>query len=183
MNNTLLALYKSVVGLLQREIAVLEYRKQLQQPPVAPQTPKTAPQATQTPTVTQSTPNIILATPFPPKIILWAQAIKKWEGSIDATNPGNMKFSALTASWGATRGRPALDGGNFAVFKSPAAGFTALCHFLMLACEDQLTAYHNARTLEAFTRIYAGNPPQGYINGIAEMVGVPLSTDISTFLV
>jgi hypothetical protein len=33
-----------------------------------------------------------------------------------------------------------------------------------------------------FTEIYAGNPPQGYIDRIVETLGVPADTQISTFL-
>ncbi len=119
---------------------------------------------------------------FPPIIIKWANAIKQWEGSIDATNPGNMKYAPLTASWGASRGRYAKDGGAFAVFRSPAAGFTALCNFLVLACHDELKSYHQARTLREFTVVYAGNPPEGYIQGIIRGVGVSGDTDIGTFV-
>ncbi len=63
-------------------------------------------------------------------------------------------------------------------------GDTALGNFLTLGCEDELVAFHApaARTLAGFTVIYAGNPPQGYITGIEEMLGVPGTTQISTFL-
>jgi hypothetical protein len=150
--------------------------------PVTPsQTAQNAPSATK---ITDSTPvsDIVVKPVFPPKIAKWATAIAHWEGSKDPTNPGNLKYSPLTASWGAAKGRPAKDGGNFAVFKSPQAGMDALCNLLVLACHNELQSYHQARTLEAFTRVYAGNPPQGYINGIAAAIGVPLDTDISTFV-
>lgn len=120
---------------------------------------------------------------FPPKIIAWMQAISKWEDALPSSNnPGNLKYTGLTRSWGALQGRPALDGGRFCQFLTIEAGQDALCNFLMLGCENQLLAFHQARTLEAFTKVFAGNPPQGYINGIAEDLGVPLSTDIASFL-
>jgi hypothetical protein len=85
---------------------------------------------------------------------------------------------------GGTKGPAAADGGNLCQFKTLEAGQFALCSFLQLGCEDELVAFHapEARTLEGFTKIYAGNPPQGYINGIEEMLGVPGTTQITTFL-
>ena len=122
---------------------------------------------------------------FPPMILKWMGAVSKWEGANPAlNNPGNLKFSTLTASWGATEGPAASDGGHLCQFKTLEAGQFALCSFLQLGCEDELVAFHapEARTLAGFTTIYAGNPPQGYITGIEEMLGVPGTTQISTFL-
>lgn len=118
-----------------------------------------------------------------PKIVEWANAIAKWEGAKPVlNNPGNLKYSTLTASWGGRVANSALDGGSFCQFATYEIGFQALCNFLTLGAEDELKAFHQARTLEAFTKIYAGNPPQGYIDGIAHILGVPTSIDISTFL-
>lgn len=114
------------------------------------------------------------------KITLWARAIAEWEGDVTGHNAGNMKYTTLTKSWGATQGRPAQDGGYFAVFKDD--GIPALCNFLTLGCENQLTAFHQARTFHDFTKVYAGNPPEGYIEGIRKLVGCEMDTDISTFL-
>lgn len=119
-------------------------------------------------------------------IIRWANSIAKHEGaSVASNNPGNLKYSSLTASWGATKGRAATDGGYLAQFPYSTTGMTALCNFLTLGAENQLIAFHSpeARTLEGFTKIYAGNPPSGYTNGIIADMGVPGSTQISTFLV
>jgi len=119
---------------------------------------------------------------FPPKVVLWAQAIAKWEGDVTGHDAGNLKYSGLTKSWGATKGRAAQDGGYFAIFSDD--GMNALCNFLVLGCEDELVAFHSpeARTLIGFTKIYAGNPPQGYIDGIIDALGVPASTPIALFL-
>ncbi len=119
------------------------------------------------------------------KIIAWANAIALGEGAHPSSNnPGNMKYSTLTKSWGATMGRAALDGGHFCQFATYAQGFDALCNYLILGCENELIAYHapSARTFEGFTKIYAGNPPQGYIVAIAEAIGCQMDTPISTFL-
>jgi hypothetical protein len=99
-------------------------------------------------------------------------------------NPGNLKYSTLTASWGAQKGPAASDGGFLCQFANDNAGQTALCNFLVLGCEDELIAFHapEARTLAGFTTIYAGNPPEGYITRIEEALGVPGTTQISTFL-
>lgn len=120
---------------------------------------------------------------YPSLIQKWAQAIANQEGADPSSyNPGNLKYTTLTASWGATPGREALDGGHLCQFPDWQTGNNALCNFLMLGCEDELRAFHEARTLEAFTQVYAGNPPQGYIDSIANELGVALDTLISTFI-
>lgn len=117
-------------------------------------------------------------------IARWANAIAKWEGAkTELNNPGNLKYSTLMATWGATRSNHAIDGGNFSQFKTYEEGLQALCNFLILGCEDELKDFHNARTFEAFTKVYAGNPPQTYIQGIADLVGCSLDIQISTFLI
>ncbi len=114
----------------------------------------------------------------------WANAIKTGEGAtIASNNPGNLKYSTLTASWGATKGRQSSDGGYLCQFLTYTQGFTALCNFLTLACEGELIISHpQPCTLQAFTMRYAGNPPQGYIDHIAQTLGVPTSVNIATFL-
>ena len=74
--------------------------------------------------------------------------------------------------------------GHLCQFAALSAGQSALCNFLVLGCEDELIAFHapGARTLGGFTRIYAGNPPQGYIYAIAAQLNEPLDAQISTFL-
>ena len=124
--------------------------------------------------------NIAVPPPFPPKIVNWAKGIKQWEGDITGHDAGNLKYTTLTQSWGAMKGRPAEDGGYFALF--PDDGMNALCNFLKLGCEDELVAFHQARTFESFTKIYAGNPPQTYIQGIADLIPCQLTDDISIFL-
>ena len=122
---------------------------------------------------------------FPTKIVEWSQNIAIGEGATpESNNPGNLKYSTLTASWGATPGRAASDGGFLCQFPTLEMGQNALCNFLKLGCEDELVAFHSpeARTFQGFTEIYAGNPPLGYITGIAERMGIALDTQISTFL-
>lgn len=118
-----------------------------------------------------------------PKIIDWANAIAKFEGA-DTTlkNPGDLKFSTLIASWGGERGFEAADGGWIAKFPTYEQGFQALVNFLTLLAEDELKAFHQARTLYSAMVVYAGHPPMQYVNGIATMMGVPLATDVSSFL-
>ena len=129
----------------------------------------------------QSEPSIVPI--FPLMIVKWATSIAIWEGAKpESHNPGNLKYGSLTASWGATKGRVALDGGFFCQFATEQQGHNALCNFLILGCEDQLKSFHKARTLETFMNIYAGNPPKGYINGIVKMMDVPPYVDIETFL-
>ena len=121
---------------------------------------------------------------FAPKILLWASAIAIGEGADpDSNNPGNLKISTLTASWGATKGRPASDGGFLCQFATLQDGQNALCNFLTLACEGELII-SNPRpcSFQAFTEKYAGNPPMGYMVGIADRLGISLDTDIATLL-
>ncbi len=134
-------------------------------------------------------PPPISPTPVPPQspkvdmIEKWAQAIAHWEGADPRlNNPGNMKYTTLTASWGGIKDRPASDHGFFCRFPTLEQGHQALYNFLKLGCEDQLLDFHNARTLRLFTIKYAGNPPEGYVDGIANEVGVSKGVDISTFL-
>jgi hypothetical protein len=117
------------------------------------------------------------------KIVDWAKAIANGEGADPASNnPGNLKYSSLTASWGAVPGRAATDGGHLCHFVDWQTGNDALCNFLTLGCEDELRAFHQARTLTEFTKIYAGNPPQGYIDHIVQALGVSPDVLISTFI-
>ncbi len=145
-------------------------------PPIQPDEQKVLPTAPPIPTVPQPISTQIKTQVS--KITQWAQAIVHWEGHFD----GNLKYSTLTASWGATKGRPATDGGFFCEWQSEATGFLALVNFLTLGCENQLLDFHQSRTLESFTKVFAGNPPQGYIDGIAHDLDCPLDINIATFL-
>lgn len=120
-----------------------------------------------------------------PKIRVWALAIAVQEGARkDLNNPGNLKVSTLTKTWGAEEGFQATDGGWIAKFPTPQAGETALENFLILGAEDELIAYHSpeARTLQGFSEIYAGHPPSEYAEAVARALGCTLDTQVSTFL-
>lgn len=146
-------------------------------PPIIPVAPITPPNP-----VPMNT-NLPQSPMFPLMIIKWAKLIAIGEGaSPESHNLGNLKFSSLTASWGGMKGRAATDGGFLCNFKTDEMGFNALCNFLILGCENQLRDFHQARTLVAFTKIYAGNPPQEYIDGIVQGLGVSPDVDIATFL-
>lgn len=122
---------------------------------------------------------------FSATITKWAVAIGKAEGADPKYhNIGNLKYSTLTASWGATKGFQAEDGGWIAAFPTDQMGETALGNFLLLGCENELIAFHSpiARTLDGFTRIYAGNPAPGYYDIIHAGLGVPGDTQISDFV-
>jgi hypothetical protein len=116
---------------------------------------------------------------------LWALAIAVQEGAKKSlNNPGNLKLTTLTKSWGAKAGFDATDGGVICTFPTPQMGETALEDFLTLGCEDELVAFHapEARTLGGFTQIYAGNPPAEYGEAVARALGCTLETLISTFI-
>ncbi len=150
--------------------------------PPGPIPPETIVDTTAT-SIVPPAPVLSQPTPFPRMIEKWANAITKWEGANPiSNNPGNLKYSTLTASWGGTMGHPAADGGHFCHFATPQAGHNALCHLLILAAQNQLIAYHQARTLRQFTVVFAGNPPEGYIKGICDFLGVGGGVLISSFL-
>jgi hypothetical protein len=118
-----------------------------------------------------------------PTIIQWANAIAKAEGAkASINNPGDLKVSTLTKSWGATNGFQATDGGWIAAFSTYEQGFQALVNFLTLGKENQLLAFHQARTLAAFTKVFAGNPPQGYYNTIYTELGVGANFNVTNFI-
>lgn len=121
-----------------------------------------------------------------PTIYQWADAIAQWEGADGLlNNPGDLKVSSLTKSWGAQNGFQASDGGWIAKFTDYETGFNALCKFLILGVQNHLIAFHSseARTLGGFMKIYAGNPPETYIQGICILLGVTEQFDISTFII
>ena len=117
------------------------------------------------------------------RIHLWALAISVQEGAKKGlNNPGNLKVSTLTKSWGAIDGFQAEDGGWIAQFPTLEAGETALEDFLTLGAEDELLAFHEARTLLAFSNVYAGNPPAEYPQAVARALGVSVDIDVSELL-
>ena len=117
------------------------------------------------------------------KIIIWAEAIKIEEGwfrgsrSQRNNNPGNLKYSNLTASLGAYL----KDKDNFAIFRSEEAGFNALCSFLVMACENRLKPYKNV-SLKQFSQIYANPPSDKYARNVAKALNVSVDTPIKEFL-
>mgnify|MGYP001557776439 CR=1 FL=1 len=126
--------------------------------------------------------------PHTSKIIPWAKAVQIAEGyypnsvSYICKNPGNLKFTSLTESFGATGKHIASDGGYFCIFPSYEVGFQALVSFLTLAAEDQLKDYHEARTLLLFTRKYANPPNDGYANSVAKALGVSVDEPIKNLI-
>jgi len=55
-------------------------------------------------------------------------------------------------------------------------------NFLALGADDELKAFHQARTLVAFTNVYAGNPPAEYPQAVARALGVSVDIDVSNLL-
>lgn len=118
------------------------------------------------------------------KILTWARAIQKEEGwnpesrSYRNKNPGNLKFTSLTFSLGAS----SKDKDGFCIFLDEDKGIEALCGFLKLACTDQLKAFHDARTLRQFTKVYAQPPNDNYANNVAKALNVKVDIDIKELL-
>src|SRR5262249_54468018 len=135
------------------------------------------------------------APPAPPpsphfsRIQPWALAIQHEEGgkpqdlNTKLKNPGNLKYSTYTESLGGKCGPEASDGGYFCKLDTYEAGFKALCQFLRDAANDQLIGFHKARTLKAFTQVYA-QPPKAhpYAENVAKALGVPVDIDIAELL-
>jgi hypothetical protein len=173
-DEALLSDYQQLIQALELKLGLLKARQIPPQADTAPQPQNSAPTATPTP-----------ATTFPPQILAWATIIGKEEGANPTLdNPGDLKLSDLTKSWGAIQGFAATDGGFMAKFPTEQVGEIALCDFLVLGCQDGLLAFHSpaARTLAGFMQIFAGNPPAAYVDAIVMGMGVPADTQISTFL-
>lgn len=134
-----------------------------------------------------------------PKIAAWAHAIAKAEGgneaypSLKTLNPGNLRYTPYTKSLGATGHTPTL---NFAIFPNAVTALglewndtltgTGLAQFLLDAANNKLIPYKKARTLKAFTLIYAQpklvNGRYPYIDSICADLKVEDSIDISTLV-
>lgn len=125
------------------------------------------------------------SSPFSPMIVRWAHLIATFEGANPILcNPGNFKFSTLIASWGGVKAGAGSDGGFFAKFPTYDKGFTALCNFLTLGAENELLAYHQARTIKEFTLVYTNHPQPkyDYSDALIKGLGVTADTNIATFL-
>jgi hypothetical protein len=145
-------------------------------PQTPPSTPPSVPQA---PTVVVSPKDDIVAVPHP-TIAEWAAQVGHFEGSPD----GNLKFTSLTQSWGASPGRPAGDGGFFCKWQNEAQGVQALCNFLTLAAANELIPYHNCRTIKLFTLEYTNypKPEYDYSDNLIKALGVSADFNISNFI-
>lgn len=136
--------------------------------------------------VASSTPLVANPISSMTKIERWALGIQIAEGWSDNPmtrswrneNPGNMKYSSLTASLGAT----GKDSDNFCIFPNYQTGHNALCQFLTLAAKDMLKDYHSSRTLDKFTSIYAHPQSGAYVEKVAQTIGCSTTTDISSLL-
>ncbi len=160
-----------LLNLLTRILGVLSAPNVVQKPPM--------PETTPTPSI------VVPSAPQKPtsRITDWAVAVEHQEGARkDLNNPGDLKVSTLTASWGCKPGFNAQDGGSIGRFDTYEQGFTALCNFLTLGAEDELRAFHHARTLGSFMNVY-GNPTDGhYSANIARELGCSVDTPVEELL-
>lgn len=124
---------------------------------------------------------------YPPKIVKFAKAIEQEEGNKPPrptdrnqrnNNPGNLKYSSVTASFGAI----GKDKDNFCIYPNYETGFDALCEFLILACNDGLKPYHEARTLYKFIKVYANPPNDNYALNVSKFMNVSVNYNIKNFL-
>ena len=132
-----------------------------------------------------------------PKIILWALAGQQYEGwhppclanlwqasrSYRNNNPGNLKSGLYTADLGAVK----MDANGFLIFPSFVAGFTALCIFLINACQDKYPYYSGDGSLvnfyETYNPVNDGGQPFKYASTVANFMGVSATEPIKNFLV
>ncbi len=128
-------------------------------------------------------PQIVPQKATRPSISDWAKAVAHAEGARpDLNNPGDLKISTLTKSWGCKPGFTAKDGGTIGRFDTYEQGFTALCNFLTLGAENELIAFHQSRTLGTFMKVYGNPPNDGYQLGIAKELGVAVDYPVADFL-
>ena len=126
-----------------------------------------------------------------PMLLKWCAAAQVYEGwstnppsrSCTNNNPGNIEFV----------GQPnaVLENGHnpnrFAHFNTYTDGLQALYNLFLGACTGHSSIYHPTMTLLDFYNVYApssdGNNVNDYANSIASALGVPVTTQISTFVV
>lgn len=118
----------------------------------------------------------------------FAKAIELHEGyykgsrSYRNNNPGNLRYTAYTASLGAK----AKDTGSFCIFRSYNEGFEALRGFLRDACTNKLRAYKGTMTLYDFFNVYAPaadkNNPKRYADFVATYLNISAETQIETLV-
>ena len=121
----------------------------------------------------------------------WAKAIQDHEGyykgsrSYRNNNPANFKSGTLT-SFMAGLGATGVDTGGFRIFPSYEVGFKALCSFLTMACNDELSSYRPSMTLYQFYQKYApssdGNNTLAYAKTVAAKLGGTINTKIEELL-
>ena len=124
---------------------------------------------------TQKPPKPELPKPEPvikvSKILGFCQAVKIHEGFFEGSrsqrnnNPGNLRFTSLTASLGAT----SKDLDNFAYFPSYEIGWNALLSFVKLAANNQLRDYKDCDIL-SFFKTYAPASDNNSTTRYAEFV-------------
>ena len=94
-------------------------------------------------------------------------------------NPGNLKYTHLTQSYGSVHyyGSIGHDSKNFCIFPDYQTGFNALQQFITDAASDKLAAYHSC-TIQSFFVSYSGD--QNEAKYVAKSLGLPLETKLST---
>jgi hypothetical protein len=118
----------------------------------------------------------------------WANAIQKYEGwyigsrSYKNNNPGNITYDAaiqlgMVGVTGSDGGSP-----NMAIFDTYENGFAGLELYITKACSGTWGLYPPGTTFLQFCNIYAGNPSNNYINGIASEIGCNTNDIISAIL-
>lgn len=113
------------------------------------------------------------------KIQLWAAAIQHFEGyypgsrSYRNCNPANFRYTPYIKSLGAN----GADKQNYAIFPNYIEGFSALCNFLIAACNGELKAYKKTMTLNDFFSVYAPSADKNSPLTYAKFIGSQLKAD------
>ena len=125
-----------------------------------------------------------------PKLESWCKAAQEYEGwcenppsrSYSNNNPGNLEFNGQVNAKLETGHTP----NRFAHFNTYTDGFEALYNLFLRACSGQSRIYNPTMTLLDFYNVYApssdGNDVNAYATYIANALGVPVDTQICTFV-
>lgn len=92
-------------------------------------------------------------------------------------NPGNLKYTSLTAELGAT----GKDQYNLCIFESYEKGFNALCSFIRMAGENKLSRYHDCSILSFFQN-YAGENQKKYAKFVADKLKVSTNEKVANLI-
>lgn len=141
-------------------------------------------------TKTQAAINANAPATFHPMLDKWCKAAQQYEGwsvippsrSYLNNNPGNIEFTGQSNAALETGHNP----NRFAHFMTYQDGYNSLYNLFLNACTGKSSVYYPTMTLQDFYGVYApsvdGNNVSAYATFVAGFLGVPVTTQIKTFL-